>query len=60
MPTYEYECQKCGKREELHQKLDERIPPVCCGDKMMTLIGKTSFVLNGNGWSRDGYSKGGS
>ncbi len=71
MPTYEYECEKCGV-SEVEQKISD--PPltrctrntsgesfataggVWCGGRVKRLIaGGTGFVLNGSGWAKDGY-----
>ncbi len=60
MPTYEYECTKCGKTLEAEQKITE--PPLkdcpqtaCDGSLKRLIAGQTSFVLNGRGWFKDGY-----
>ena len=68
MPIYEYRCQKCGFKFEIKQKVDEN-PPSCdnvvvsgsverkCGGICEKLISKSSFVLKGGGWYKDGYVK---
>jgi putative FmdB family regulatory protein len=62
MPTYVYQCPKCGRRAELEQSMTNRTAPMCCEEscnvEMETVIGVTSFVLKGSGWARDGYSGG--
>ena len=68
MPIYEYICQKCGHKFEIKQKIGES-PPTCdnivvsgsveriCGGMCEKLISKSSFVLKGGGWYKDGYVK---
>ena len=63
MPFYEYKCPKCGHEIEELQGYDDP-PPECekCKEKkksvkMKRLISKTSFILKGGGWYKDGYSK---
>ena len=67
MPLYEYKCVGCGGREERLQKHSDP-PPVCapCDELMPAetpymekLISVGSFSLKGDGWAKDGYSKGG-
>ena len=68
MPVYVYECPRCQSRIELLQKFDGRAPtcelcethndcPNGCydGPEMEKVITKTSFILNGSGWAKDGY-----
>ncbi|MHB8407898.1 MAG: FmdB family zinc ribbon protein [Acidiferrobacterales bacterium] len=59
MPTYEYECPKCGEKFELIQKISENNPPQHCeGTDAKRIISKPAlFVLKGGGWAKDGYSK---
>jgi putative FmdB family regulatory protein len=57
---YEYKCQECSTEFEVDQKISE--PPLkeCpdCTGKVYRLISQSSFILNGSGWYRDGYSAG--
>ena len=67
MPTYEYECEKCGEFEEVQSIHDEPLttcPMVIpfsgpdftlCEAPVKRLISKTSFILKGGGWFKDGY-----
>ena len=52
MPTYEYECKKCGKNFEADQRITD--PPLTkcleCNGKVERLISRCSFVLKGDGW----------
>jgi len=59
VPIYEYRCEE-GHEFTLQQRIVD--PPVerCkCGKKCRRLLFPTSFVLKGNGWSKDGYSPSG-
>jgi len=62
MPIYPYECtdSKCGHRFEEIQKLSEDPIDECeqCGAKAKRVMGVSSFALKGQGWYRDGYTKG--
>lgn len=66
-PIYSFECQKCHKifdifedRNKLEHPNFIPICPDCKNDKCEKVIAPTSFVLNGGGWAKDGYSgKGG-
>ena len=61
MPTYEYRCTngKCRHQWEKQHKMTEspqRTCPKCGRQTAERLISRTSFVLNGRGWARDGYA----
>ncbi|MBW2100489.1 MAG: zinc ribbon domain-containing protein [Deltaproteobacteria bacterium] len=47
MPIYEYECIKCGKIEEVVQKISDNPLTVCphCSGKLQKLISQSSFHL---------------
>ena len=58
MPYYDFLCKKCGN-VKLDVKLsicDNELKCDICHNKMEHIIGTPSFVLNGNGWAKDGYS----
>ena len=65
MPTYEYECTKCGHRFELFQQMSEQPRKRCpeCRGKIERLISGGSGVLfKGSGfystdYRSDGYKK---
>ena len=61
MPTYEYECEKCGLAVDITRKLSEKAEPVpCpnCGKPMAQVItGGNGFVLKGGGWYKGGGFK---
>ncbi len=52
MPIYEYECTKCGKIEEVFQKISESPLTTCrhCNGQLKKLISQSSFQLKGSGW----------
>jgi len=60
MPTYEYECDKCGHGFERFQKIGEQPVKVCpkCGGPVRRLISQgTSFILKGSGFYATDYKK---
>jgi len=65
MPLYEYSCSSCGHTWEENRSIDDPPTQFCPRCRLKTahrLISKSSFVLKGSGWARDGYtinSKGG-
>ena len=62
MPLYVYRCQKCDNEEEVLQKLSDDPLTDCekCSSMstMEKVMGKTSFILKGDCWYKDGYTKG--
>lgn len=61
MPTYPYRCPVCEEEFEQIQKisdapLKECKTPGCPGVPQRQIGQGTGFVLNGDGWYRDGYS----
>jgi putative FmdB family regulatory protein len=59
--TYDYECCRCGHTLSIDQSIkDEPIRhcPKCTTPSLKRLIsGPGTFVLKGDGWFADGYSK---
>ena len=57
MPHYAYLCKE-GHEFEVEQKITDEPLDKCkeCGAPLQRLISKSSFVLKGKGWERDGYS----
>ena len=58
MPSYDYECAKCGKYE-VTQRITEPALSRCeqCGSKrVQRLISSGSFSLEGGGWFSEGYA----
>ena len=62
MPLYEYECQECGHRTEVIQRLDDPPLAVCpsCGGKVERLLSAPAFKFKGSGWYVTDYAKKGS
>jgi putative FmdB family regulatory protein len=53
VPLYEYQCQACGKVEEVRQKIADPAPAACkacSAGPMVKLLSQTSFILKGGGW----------
>ena len=53
MPFYEYECPKCGYRDEVLQKINEKPLKKCpsCGKNgLKKLMSAPVFRLKGSGW----------
>lgn len=58
MPTYEYECNKCGYRFEEFQKMTEPAVKVCpkCKGKVRRLISSgAGFIFKGSGFYSTDY-----
>ncbi len=58
MPTYEYECTKCGISFELQQKMTDKPRERCpkCRGKVIRLIsGGGGVILKGNGFYATDY-----
>lgn len=60
MPIYEYVCDKCGKLNDVLQKMNDPPPDRCAGcgakGKLTKVVSRSSFVLRGGGWYSDLYS----
>jgi len=57
MPTYEYECETCGKRFEKRQAITEASItecPECHGNVHRLVSGGAGFILRGSEHSRVG------
>jgi len=58
MPLYEFKCSKCGSIYEKLQMFEEATPRCALDDNQTDrIISRSSFVLKGPGWYKDGYSK---
>ena len=59
MPLYEYECDSCGRRTEVIQRVGA--PPIgpCeeCGGQMKRLLSAPAFQFKGTGWYVTDYAK---
>jgi len=62
MPTYEYECCRCGERTELLQRVSD--PPLkkCgkCGGKVRKLLFPVGVIYKGSGFYTTDYARKGS
>lgn len=47
MPTYDYECEVCGKKEEVFQKMADPAPE--CHDKPMKRLLSAAWIRKGAG-----------
>ena len=62
MPTYEYQCQKCGFEFEREQRITEdaiKTCPKCKSRQAKRLLSAPNFILKGGGWYADGYGSSG-
>ena len=60
MPTYEYECQKCGNRFELFQSIKDKPKRTCpkCGGRVKRLLGTgAGIIFKGSGFYITDYRK---
>lgn len=58
MPTYEYECQKCGHRFELFQSMSEEPARKCpkCKGRVKRIIGPgAGIIFRGSGFHTTDY-----
>ena len=58
MPTYDYQCQKCGFEFERQQRITEdpiKTCPKCKSRQAKRLLSAPGFILKGGGWYKDGY-----
>ena len=59
MPTYEYQCKKCGREFEYQQRMSDPEKTLCeaCGaEALERMISRTAFSLKGGGWYKDLYA----
>lgn len=58
MPIYEYQCDSCGKVDEVLQKINEKPLTECrhCSGKLHKLISQSAFHLKGTGWYVTDYA----
>ena len=58
MPTYEYECDKCGKHFEKFQNMSDKPLEICpeCGGSVRRLIGTgAGIIFKGSGFYATDY-----
>jgi putative FmdB family regulatory protein len=58
MPIYEFGCIKCNNQEEIMRNYEDPLP-TCkeCEVPMFRMISTSTFILKGEGWEKDGYTK---
>ena len=59
MPLYEYECQECGHRFEMLQKVADSPLKVCvkCEGKVERLLSSPAIQFKGSGWYITDYAR---
>lgn len=59
MPIYEYECQKCHKRTELLQKINDLPLGKCphCEGEVRKIVSAAGLQFKGSGWYITDYAK---
>ena len=58
MPTYEYQCQKCGHRfEKMHRHSDPAPPCPQCGGEVGQLFSPPAVQFKGSGWYVTDYAR---
>lgn len=60
MPTYDYECDKCGNKFEKFQKMTDELLKTCpkCKGKVHRLIGGgAGIIFKGSGFYETDYKK---
>ena len=60
MPTYDYECRKCGHKFEYFKSMSEPDPKKCpeCKGKLKRLIGTgAGIIFKGSGFYETDYKK---
>jgi len=58
MPIYEYQCDQCGRVEEVLQKMSDKPLKKCshCSGKVHKIVSQSSFHLKGTGWYVTDYA----
>ena len=58
MPIYEYQCDACGRVEEVMQRISDKPLVKCshCSGKLRKLISHSAFHLKGTGWYVTDYA----
>lgn len=59
MPIYEYQCQSCGSKLEVMQRIGDPPPGVCskCGGDLRKLLSAPAFQFKGSGWYVTDYAR---
>ncbi len=52
MPTYDYQCDDCGRTYEVRQRISAPPLTACqhCGGHIRRLLAAAPFILKGGGW----------
>jgi putative FmdB family regulatory protein len=52
VPTYDYQCDDCGRTYEVRQRISAAPLTVCqfCGGPIHRLLSAAPFILKGGGW----------
>jgi len=52
VPTYDYQCDECGRTYEVRQRISESPLTSCqfCGGGIRRLLSPAPFILKGGGW----------
>ena len=60
MPIYEYDCQSCGKKTEVIQRMKERPLRICphCGGKLKKAFSAPAIQFKGSGFYITDYARG--
>ncbi len=61
MPIYEYQCDACGGRTEVLQKVTDPAPaacPDCAAPSLRKLVSPIGFRLGGSGWYETDFKSG--
>ena len=58
MPIYEYECQSCGKRTEVLQRMADPPLAACpqCGGEVKKMVSAPAVQFKGSGWYVTDYA----
>jgi putative FmdB family regulatory protein len=61
VPTYDYQCDACGRTFEVRQRISEAPLTRCevCGGAIRRLIAPAPFILKGGGWYVTDYPSAG-
>ena len=59
MALYEYQCQQCGRRSEVLQKMADARLTTCevCGGPLKRLVSSSSMQFKGSGWYVTDYAR---
>ena len=58
MPLYEYQCNVCGEKTEVIQKISDPPQSHCakCGGEMKKLMSAPAIQFKGSGWYKTDYA----